>query len=630
LISRAGRQHLPTSLGAFSIRPWFDSKKGILMRNVLTRFGGFCLLAGLFGACGGKAQIGHGNGQAGAGGSAGSGGASGSGSSGTSGSGGLTGSGGDSGNAGSAGTGGTGGTPLGPQQTSTKLDVLLVVDNSRSMFNKQQLLADSVGDLVSQLTSLTSDIHVGVISSSLGGHGADTCSRAIPTFNPEEDDKAHLLGKVRSGLSSYNGAGFLKWDPQDRASPPGESNIAAFMQALQAHILSAGEIGCTFEAPLEAMYRFLIDPDPPSDVVKQANEAIVDRPDPETLAERAAFLRPDSSVLVVLFSDEDDCSIFDGGVAWLVGQGGADGGGIFTLPRSTAACAADPNSPCCRSCRLIESSPPPGCAPLEIDSACTPAYHTDMSDALNLRCWEQKRRFGLDFLFPMSRYVAGLTETMIRDYANNLVPNPLFAGGRDPTLVSVASIVGVPWQDIARDHTDFANLDFMSAAELESNNRWPVIVGNPSSHVPPSDPFMIASIEPRQGTNPITGDPISPVNGPLRASGINGNEFIPPWNDDLQYACIFPLREPRECSSTAGCDCSSSDQGTNKPLCNGTQQAFAKAYPGLRELDLMRQLGGRAAVGSICARNVFDSNRADFAYQPTVRAIMERVSRTLR
>jgi hypothetical protein len=397
------------------------------------------------------------------------------------------------------------------------------------------------------------------------------------------------------------------------------------------HITSAGEIGCGFEAQLEAMYRFLIDPDPPADVVKQGNEAVVQRPDQQTLAERAAFLRPDSSVLVVILSDENGCSVFDGGIAWLSGQGGTDDGGIFTLPRSTSACATNPNDPCCRSCNTIEAAPPAGCAPLDGDPACSPVFHNEQTDALNLRCWEQKRRFGVDFLYPVSRYADGLTRTTIRDYTGAEVPNPLFAGGRDPTLVSVASIVGVPWQDIARDHTDAVNLDFMSAAELASNGRWPVIVGNPSSYVPPTDPFMIASVEPRQGTNPITGDSISPASGPLRANPINGNEYIPPANNDMQYACIFPLGVlPRECGNTSGCDCSTVDQGVNKPLCNGTAQAFGKAYPSLRELDLMRQLGGRSAVASICPRNVSDTSRADYAYRPAVRAIMQRVTQTLR
>jgi hypothetical protein len=122
------------------------------------------------------------------------------------------------------------------------------------------------------------------------------------------------------------------------------------------------------------------------------------------------------------------------------------------------------------------------------------------------------------------------------------------------------------------------------------------------------------------------------VSGPTRANPINGNEYLSPGSNDLQYACIFPLNSatPRECGNTSGCDCSTVDQGTNKPLCQGTRQIFAKAYPALRELDLMRRLGDRAAVGSICARNPVNQTLTDFGYRPSIRVIGERVNRTLR
>ena len=31
-------------------------------------------------------------------------------------------------------------------------------------------------------------------------------------------------------------------------------------------------------------------------------------------------------------------------------------------------------------------------------------------DALNLRCYEQKRRIGIDFLYPVRRYIDALNE----------------------------------------------------------------------------------------------------------------------------------------------------------------------------------------------------------------------------
>jgi hypothetical protein len=66
-----------------------------------------------------------------------------------------------------------------------------------------------------------------------------------------------------------------------------------------------------------------------------------------------------------------------------------------------------------------------------------------------LRCWQQKRRFGFELLYPTTRYSDGLRNTIIRNRANQEVANPLFAAsngktGRDKGLVFLAGIVGVP------------------------------------------------------------------------------------------------------------------------------------------------------------------------------------------
>jgi hypothetical protein len=63
-----------------------------------------------------------------------------------------------------------------------------------------------------------------------------------------------------------------------------------------------------------------------------------------------------------------------------------------------------------------------------------------------------------------------------------------------------------------------------------------------------------------------------------------------------------------------GCDCKESpvDHVTdrNRPLCQppggglaGTQQYFAKAYPGTRHLELLKRLGPRGVVGSVCPKS---------------------------
>jgi hypothetical protein len=53
--------------------------------------------------------------------------------------------------------------------------------------------------------------------------------------------------------------------------------------------------------------------------------------------------------------------------------------------------------------------------------------YSDMEDNINLRCWDQKRRFGIDFLYPIDRYTQAFTQATIVNRAGELVPNPLFS-----------------------------------------------------------------------------------------------------------------------------------------------------------------------------------------------------------
>src|SRR5690606_10714195 len=89
-------------------------------------------------------------------------------------------------------------------------------------------------------------------------------------------------------------------------------------------------------------------------------------------------------------------------------------------------------------------------------------------DQLNMRCYRQKERFGLDFLYPVERYSNALTKQTICPLADDLDPassrcanggvvnNPVFVRGdevRSDSLVFLGGIVGVPWQDLAQDPT---------------------------------------------------------------------------------------------------------------------------------------------------------------------------------
>ncbi|MCC6214533.1 MAG: hypothetical protein IT376_06665 [Polyangiaceae bacterium] len=595
-----------------------------------------------------------------------------------------------------------------PRSEVPRLDLLLVVDNSISMADKQALLARAVPGLVRRLVAprcvdaegrdlgdtpadprvpcpsgarefqAVRDLHVGVISSSLGGYGGEVCDTSA-----EEDDRGRLIGAVRPPPDP-NGAypmpagvawtEFLTWAP-DAGGIAATSDLEA---AVRAQVLAVGEGGCGYEAPLEAWYRFLVDPAPPLRAVKTArsttdverDEAGNPRVDEAVIAQRAAFLRPDSLVAIVLLTDENDCSLAVPGLSWLVGQ---EEGGV---PRGTAACASDPNSPCCRSCGTVESAPPEGCGALADDPECRKGALGVAEDRRNARCFDQRRRFGLDLRHPVSRYVTALrvhelcpgspygdadcdcsAERARRaalclpfDEASDCsarvgeaVPNPLFsdltghgaARPRDPANVYMAGIVGVPWQDIATEASlSGPGLTYLTARQLHAMDRWDVILGEPAEGRYPTDPFMVEHIDPRLAGGAPVAHPLLPGLATVPPGGtpnaVNGTEYEVPNRDDLQYACVYPLAEPRDCATaTGGCDCKAGNPSTpTKPLCEGgtTLQTRAKAYPGLRVLNVLRDLGDNAIVASICPKDATGSpDDPGFGYTPALDGLVERL-----
>jgi hypothetical protein len=601
-----------------------------------------------------------------------------------------------------------------------KIDLLFMVDNSSSMADKQEILQSAVPVLVRRLTSpicvdgtgaptgensiagrcttgepefnAVADIHVGIVTSSLGSHGGNgTCADTTPGT---PNDKAHLLGTVRPAGSNanpkltfdasntWNKAGFLAWDSSQKYQPPGSKEGQAFEDQFADMIAASGEAGCGYEASLESWYRFLVDPEPPANVtltampqVTSRGSALITNPDGSTtckgcdmdlLAQRKAFLRPDSLVAIVMLSDENDCSIRDDGQGWFLTS--TDGkGSPLRMPKATAVCASDPNDPCCRSCGSNETTPPKGCGKLSDDAVCklVPAGQSYVSwdgpnDSTNLRCFDQKKRFGFDLLYPTSRYIDALTKPTLtlQSDGKTQVPNPLLAaptGGapRDPAQVFLAGIVGVPWQDIADDASlSGPGLKYLSAEELVKRDRWSALLGDPSAEPPvaPADPFMVESSSPRMGMNPITHDAIMPPTSTSpTASPINGHEQnVSPSNvDDLQYACTFKLKTPKSCAAgDQSCDCAATRSGdagavsaSNSPLCQppsggaaSTQQNYAKAYPGTRELQVLKGLKDHGIVASICPKvtaSAEPDSDPSYGYNPAVAAIIDRLKADL-
>jgi len=604
--------------------------------------------------------------------------------------------------------------------TVTKIDLVLVVDNHASMGDKQALLALAVPDLLVGLAnpacldtstnlpvsptvqpsspleacpagsvrafSPVLDIHVGLLSSSLGTFGANGCPETPPascTGTPDtisNDDHGHLVTRTdpcgTTSVPTYQSEGFLAWDPAQEDTPPGEASLGdpatmtpGLLTSLANLVVGDGHLGCGFESQNEAWYRFLVDPTPYQNIALNTTNLVeTSGIDQVLLAERKAFLRPDSMLAIVNVTDRTDGSLKEYSSYPLFAEP------TLHLPHARSECTTKgPTDPCCASCG---EATPAGCAP---DAACTSnPYYTAADENTALRAFgliSHKARYGIEFFYPPSRYVSALTSATVQNNTGAEVPNPIYSvldpandstTVRDPGLVFYAAVVGVPWQLIARQTAagvpDLINgvdtLDktqvggFKTSAELalldsKGHSFWDDIAGDPENYVAPLSPFMVEATAPRSGVDPITGASMSPASTPNGGGALVGGtlvndheRIIPAPAGDIEYACVYPLVNPIDCSdpSATYCDCRSSAAGTDNPLCapnpndsgNLTLQTRAKAYPGTKHLAIARGMGSQGIAASVCAKQVTDSTQADFGYRPAMATIADRLGSGLK
>jgi hypothetical protein len=566
----------------------------------------------------------------------------------------------------------------------SKIDLLFMIDNSSSMADKQFLLSMAVPDLVGRLVDPVcidpmtgqqvgvrssdgscargepefdpiKDIHIGIITSSLGGHGANgVCVDPDPTRAlSHNDDHGHLVARDNMDMQvpTFMSQGFLNWNPTSMAGQTPDAITKPFASM----VTGVGQHGCGYEASLESIYRFLMEPEPYQAVTVNAAQnppvgiAVLSGIDQVLLQQRSDFLRPDSAVAVVMLTDENDCSIVDGGQGFyaIIPPSGVPATSV--LSHGTTPCLTNPNDKCCYNCG---QQTPAGCPDKSLDSECQAGPWTRDKDPEALRCWEQKRRYGYDFLYPVKRYVDGFQNNTVFNRSGQLVKNPLYddlspacrttgqpcAPQRDKSIVFLVGAIGVPWQDIAVDPSDLTK-GYMKTGDLTDKGVWQKIVGDPTASPPvrPTDPHMIESIAPRAG--------LAPPSSPPNADPVHGHEWLPamaPGNpdSDLQYACIFPLAPPRVCIDALDCDCFVAPGGnasaSQNPLCQNSMgqysntQTRGKAYPGIRELQVLQGLGDQAVVGSVCPSNTTNMVASDFGYRPIVSALMGRLRSPLR
>jgi hypothetical protein len=601
------------------------------------------------------------------------------------------------------------------QRSIDKIDLLFMIDNSASMGDKQEYLKAAIPDLINRLVSPNcvddddkfvalstldasgtptcakgelefppvQDLHIGIVSSSLGSHGGNVCApdkNAVTGADAHKDDHGHLIARAGSKetvIAATMPSGFLDWRPdvaanKDKPPPEGATAITK-LDDLKADfedmVSGVGEYGCGLEAQLESWYRFLIQPDPYSEIKPGG---ALDGIDTTILKQRHDFLRPDSLVAIIDVSDENDSEVDVRAYGHYAANFYQDER-TWNPARATAACAANPLDKDCHSCDEEGHKDDPGCKPARYPSnPSDPLAQSDLTnlDNVNLRHVRMRERFGIDPQFPLSRYVAGLTQGTVPDrdgeypsgarlYVGKAsCTNPLFAaslpdghdtspdalchmpasspesGARLPesNIVLYAHIGGVPYQLLVDPATN--------APKPLGEADWTKILGrNPEAYdFSGIDPHMIESVKPRAGlAAPASADDADPVHGrewDTSALGSGGS--------DMQYACTFTLPKAKDCTDAVngqGCDCpgkaTTATHGQLPPLCDPktpTSQIKAKTYPTTRELALAKKMGVQGVAASLCPIHTVDNGtKSDplYGYRPAVASIVDAIKKPL-
>jgi hypothetical protein len=176
-----------------------------------------------------------------------------------------------------------------PVTINRSLDLLLVVDDSPSMADKQKNLADNLPNLIDVLTTVPGglpDVHIGVVTTDMGTRS----SSAAPAPGVGSLGQGGCASTGKSGDLQTFGAPISDSFISDIRETDGTRtrNYTGDLTDVFATMVRAGAGGCGFEQPLAA-----------------ARAALDNNP------ENAGFLRPDALLAVVFVGDEDDCSVKD-------------------------------------------------------------------------------------------------------------------------------------------------------------------------------------------------------------------------------------------------------------------------------------------------------------------------------
>lgn len=186
---------------------------------------------------------------------------------------------------------------------SISTDILFVVDNSISMAEEQAKVVLQLNEFITTLATaeVKNDFQVGVVTTSISQHASTNCDGTDPFLLQFSAEAGRLqLGKQLDGTPEpASTVKILRFDEQ--------TLLDEFRLLIGQGVRGSGE-----EMPLEAMRRALSEP-----LVSTALDA-----EPPG---NAGFLRPGSRLLVVIVSDEDDCSDPTGTALVLLGASGCNG-----------------------------------------------------------------------------------------------------------------------------------------------------------------------------------------------------------------------------------------------------------------------------------------------------------------
>jgi hypothetical protein len=263
--------------------------------------------------------------------------------------------------------------------------------------------------------------------------------------------------------------------------------------------------------------------------------------------------------------------------------------------------------------------------------------------------------------------------------------NAAGAGGiRTPDLVFFAHIGGVPHQLLQVNPCYPTSTpgcsDRSPLKDTLTPTDWISILGTDPDHYDYTgiDPHMIEDYQPRADAGLLASPPQASGGGP---DPIDGREWftdtlvtanggsVPAHNNlpvDREYACIFPLEKPdgsanpRDCSNAASdggvyadfvnqeaCDCSSKGlpptavpsvcgQCTPETCSQGgtdyNAQYYAKAYPTIREIELVEKMGKQGILSSLCPIDTADDAAGTdplYGYRPAINSIVNRLKTAL-